>query len=100
MTQYNYRARPVEAFQYQGEHLTDLPDWIRNYNLPTPSPFGNSAVGTSATHNLLIPTATGVINVRNGDWIILENGRLFAIHDKEFHEMFEAASLPAAQNIT
>lgn len=89
MTEFQYRPRKVIAQQFNGEHLSALPQWVQDYKLKAPGPYGNSTPGTSATHDLLIPTPSGVITVQKNDWIILEDGKLFAVHDREFAEIFE-----------
>lgn len=90
MTNYTRRQKVVLAFKYNGEALVDLPDWLQNYNHNEPDAFGNDKVGVSFTRDLLIPTDGGSQKVVNGQWVTLDNGKLYYYrNDNDFFDVYE-----------
>lgn len=94
MTAYARRATPLLAHKYIGEARIDLPDWLQDYHHHTTDGFGNNQVGVSMTRELLIPSDDGSRTIVVGEWVVMENGKLYRFRDVEFQAAF--AEIPDA----
>lgn len=86
--QYRRKIANFEAFQYNGETLANLPDWLKKYT-DRSALGGVSDIGRTLTGTLLIPHPGNNRKADNGDWIVLENGKAEVYRDAEFKAQFE-----------
>lgn len=89
-----YVPRPnvVDAIQFNGEVLKDLPSWVVNYK--SVAPVGGMAGGeTPVTRDptggvILVPAPHGYQSCRIGDWLVYDGTNIRVVKGKEFNATF------------
>lgn len=89
MTQYRLKNSAVQAIRYTGQHVNDLPEFIREFTANTPM-SGESNVGRNLVGSLLVPHAGGYYTAHSGDWLIRKGTNLSVLRHEQFVEQYEA----------
>jgi hypothetical protein len=97
MTKYLRRVVEVDAFRFNNESLTQLPDWLKSHTGNTA--YGVQQVGRDAVGALLVPTKAGKIEtVHTGDYVVhYGNGEIECFRSAAFEEAFVQAPSEASE---
>lgn len=80
MATYRTKPRTVEAVQWHGQSLLELPPWAQDPRYVAPSGIA-----------LYVYTKNGPIRVNRGDWLILGDKEVYPCTDRDFLERYEVA---------
>lgn len=87
-----YRLRPqspVEAFQWNGEPIEQMPDWIQELEVTTN--YGVTGVRQSNIGTLLLPTRSSAEHVYRGDFFIKDGDSIRSMPRTQFEAVYEPA---------
>lgn len=79
MPTFKTKVRTVEAVQWNGQPILDLPPWAQDPRYLAPS-------GSA----LYAYTTSGPVRVERGSWLIQGDKEIYPCLDKDFKERYEA----------
>jgi hypothetical protein len=79
MAQYQRRLPPIEAIRFSASDVQGLMSWASEHA------GGVQGINWSPLCTKILIGGNKSVTVKDGDWIVSENGKLFVVGDTKFH---------------